>query len=817
MKKNLSRLILLVSSVFFLNSSFAQGTLEMTLDGSNNNALGANVNPVVVQFLSDATNNVLPSGNPATVPPTVFANYTPTLTTTISFRAQTRSTTLTNTSTVVPGMTFGGRTTASQGGTTSPTNPQVIGTTQVYNVFGDAINVPKPKNGMYISSPSASPVSPTDIDGNPVGAAAKGLDVENNSGATGPSGLDANFGVALYNTVEPLFDINADKAGRFYYGELVIRFSRPVANPVIHVGGLGGSYNYQPLSGGPRLISYFTTELELVNTDLTSTFMAGNPFFNVSGNNILNSSATPNGGSYEDGSTSFGFTNYGAASGSVRLTGTVQEVVYRVYVRGSAASDFNFSKTRADISSPANRDPFNGDLWYLAVSLEKPTQQLSGNVFEDKDGLTDNDINKSAGVANPTTNLGGSLFAKLFSGTTLVATTPIGADGSYLFDNLATGTYTVQLTDNPGLPGASLPAGWVNTGEFVGNTAGNDFNVNGISIPVTVGSTDIKTEVNFGIERLPESVDKSKFINKPLLRDIYTLNGPAFPVLEGSDPEDQPVSGILTGKSVRFTTLPPPVSVVNGLTPAILLYEFTPGVNTQITLGQTITNFDPAKLKIQFTNNPANTGTTEFTYAYVDAAGKQDPTPATYKLLWPDNGPLPITLSDFDLTRNNCTANLNWKTISENGADKFEIEVSTSQNVSFTKFNSVRATGALAATTLYGTSYAMQSGVVYFFRLKMINADGTFKYSDVISTSCTDTKSNITISPNPTADFINIKGLAKGKNTIMIYAADGKLINSLTSKDALQRVALTTLAPGTYIVRIIDEKGNSTSERIVKN
>jgi hypothetical protein len=37
-------------------------------------------------------------------------------------------------------------------------------------------------------------------------------------------------------------------------------------------------------------------------------------------------------------------------------------------------------------------------------------QQISGNVFIDRDGLTNNNINTSFGVNNPTTNIGGVLL-----------------------------------------------------------------------------------------------------------------------------------------------------------------------------------------------------------------------------------------------------------------------------------------------------------------------------------------------------------------------------------------------------------------------
>ncbi|MBL0146826.1 MAG: T9SS type A sorting domain-containing protein [Chitinophagaceae bacterium] len=787
MKQNFKKLLFVVLAFLsFGSSAIAQGTLEMTLQGNETGNQGYSIAPVPVTFLNDALNA------PAN---TIYSTYSPTLTATMSFRNQLYSTQLSNTSTTVPGLMFGARTTASVG----PNNQQAVGSCTIYDVFGAEIPAGRVQNGMYTSSPTATPVTNYQS-----GGRGAGLDVQALTNATNTNGdPDANFGVALYSTVEPLFDINAPKDGRFLYGELVINFNRPVKNPVVHIGGMGGSYTFQPIGGGPIQISYFTTELELVNTGVTSTFMAGNEYFNVAGNNVLNSSTTPNAGSIDDGSTTNGFNNYGAASGSVRINGMVQELVYKVYVRGAAASNFNFSKSQVDITA-SNRDPFNGDLWYLAVSLDKPTQQISGYVFNDKDGLTDNNINQSAGVANPKTNVGGTLYANLLSGGVVVATTPIAPDGSYLFDNVAVGTYTVQLSTNQGVvkqpsPATVLPAGWVNTGEFIGNTAGNDGSVNGTSATVTVNASDIKTEVNFGIERVPESVDFLRVIPPPIVGTVMTLSPISnLPVLTGSDPEDMPTSNVLTGKSVQITTLP---------NNAILKYN-----GTVINAGDIISNFNPDNFTITFTG-PAQ-ASTQFNYAYVDAAGIADPTPALYKLIW-SGGPLAITISEFTAGKNNCTANLVWKTATEINSDKFEAEISTNNGTVYSKVGTVNAAGVNGKT--YQFNYPMQTGVQYYFRLKLIDKDGSYKYSEVRILSCTDGKSIITIAPNPVIDRFSIAGMENGKNTVVVIAANGQIVKTQVIPQNQGYVNIANFASGMYSVKVISEKGNITVGKIIKN
>ncbi len=775
-----------------------QGTLECTSQSFTNLSLqGPTAAPQTATFREDSQN--LTTG-------TLFKTYATPLTAVVSFANQVFTTSYSN---IDRGIVFGGGNTGSVGGG----QPQQSAVRLVYNTFNAdfAAAAGEPQNGMYVSSPTGTIVPRFNLGGNGVGFDGSGLqggtDIDNFGDA------DWNYGFALFTNVEPLFDAGLPANNtRHYYGDIVIKFNRPVKNPVLHFGGMGGSYNYLPRAtvGNPsptRQICYFTTEFDIANAGVTSNFMAGNEFFDVNASNqILNSSTTPNAGSIPNGSTTNGFLNYGAASGSVRVNGNVSEVTLRVYVRGTG--QFNFSKNQADIDG-ADRDPLNGDFFRMSVSLDKPTQQISGNVFNDRDGLVDNNINQSVGVANPKTNAGG-LFANLLNaaGTTVVASVPVGNDGVYLFDNVASASYTVQLSTNQGTPGqptpiTALPTNWVNTGENGANTPGNvvgdDGTVNGISASITVAANDIKTEVNFGIERLPESVNFTRVIPSPSIGTVMTLSPLSnLPVLTGSDPEDQPVSGTLSGKTVVLTNLP---------NNATLTYN-----GVAVVSGTPIPNYNPNLLTITF-NGPAQ-ASSQFNYAYVDASGRPDPSPALYRLVW-SGGPLAITLTDFTAIKNNCIAGLTWKTASEINALRFEIEVSNNSNAVYNKVGSLNATATNGKT--YQFTYPMQAGTQYYFRLKMIDKDGSFKYSDVRTLTCDGKGTIITIAPNPVADQFVISGMENGRNTISIFTSNGQLIKTQTIAQPQGYVKISNLAAGMYSVKIISEKGNVTVGKLIKN
>lgn len=816
MKRNLKPLILIGTALLAVQGLIAQNipTIEMprnaTVLANSNYGAGASTTAVVTEFKNDAANS------------NVFSTFLPQSTLSVALANQqftglsygTANYNGTGVSTLqTTGLVFG----IGPSLVTDPT-PQGGNPYNRYNIIGEYGGNGGPTNAMFTSNPTAT--------GAQLGT---GINVANASNAS------LNGAVEVFTTAQALYNNPAFPVGsRVYFGDLVLTFNQPVKNPVIHIAGLGGSYRYLPFGAANVPANYvstfFSTELELQTPGLTSTFMSGNQFFSISGNNILNNNdVNPNGGSTND-PTEF-INNFGAASGSVRVNGTVQQLVYRVYLQSGTGSQFAWSASGTLTQGPgAPRDPFTGDIWYVAASYDRPALQvISGNVFNDADGLVDNNISQtltSVGpVANATTNAGGLLFANLLNSSgQVVASQAIAANGSYLFDNVPVGTYSVQLTTNSSAgtyaapapaPATVLPAGWVNTGEFNGIGAGNDGTVNGQSASITLVAGDIKSDNNFGIERLPESVDFTRVITTPLVGESIALTTPSaqrfgsLPILSGSDPEDMPGSNVLTGKAVKFTTL---ATVGASNTPATLRYNGVP-----ITLNQTIPNFNPALLTVFLPAPWAGSGL-RFTYAYVDAAGLADPTPATYRLNWSGGGTLIINLTQFELIKNNCSADLTWKTSSEQNSDRFEVEVRTGNNPVYTTAGAVIAAGTSTTAKTYQYSYPMQAGYTYYFRLKMINKDGSFTYSDTKYTDgCSKDRGTIIVGPIPTKDNFTIKGMEAGKNLIMLYADNGQLVKTQNSTITSATVDISTLAKGVYMLKITSVAGNTVVMKVVKN
>ncbi|HLO46240.1 MAG TPA: hypothetical protein VK175_17995, partial [Leadbetterella sp.] len=131
---------------------------------------------------------------------------------------------------------------------------------------------------------------------------------------------------------------------------------------------------------------------------------------------------------------------------------------------------------------------------------------LSGNVFNDCNALTDNIVN-GTGLGNPSST---TLYANLVEPTSnlVIAVATVGIGGSYSMPNIPGNvTYNVVLSTTMGVvgsapPAASLPSGWSNVGENLGTGAGNDGVANGTLSNIAVGAVDL-ANANFGIRNTP--------------------------------------------------------------------------------------------------------------------------------------------------------------------------------------------------------------------------------------------------------------------------------------------------------------------------
>lgn len=152
----------------------------------------------------------------------------------------------------------------------------------------------------------------------------------------------------------------------------------------------------------------------------------------------------------------------------------------------------------------------------------------------------------------------------------------------------------------------------------------------------------------------------------------------------------------------------------------------------------------------------------------------------------------PVTLISFQGKAENGTADLSWTTAEEEEFSHFEIEGSTDA-LAFAKVGEVASKGSNNA---YGLAVPQSAELVYY-RLRMVDHDGTFAYSKIIPVSLDEANSPaFLVYPNPTVDFLHVKNKVDG--VIRIVDVTGKQIRTQKAEAGIQVIDVKNLREGVY-------------------
>lgn len=155
-----------------------------------------------------------------------------------------------------------------------------------------------------------------------------------------------------------------------------------------------------------------------------------------------------------------------------------------------------------------------------------------------------------------------------------------------------------------------------------------------------------------------------------------------------------------------------------------------------------------------------------------DTGPTADPTITSLNLF-----PLPVTLTELKAFQSGNHIALNWKVAAEYNLLKYEIERSN-DGLSFTKIGEVAARNSAITTEYSYTDLQPFSGYNYY-RVRMVDMDGTKKYSVIAKVKIGGAVQAITIFPNPVAGFsinVQIQNMPAGKFTARLYNLHGHVI-----------------------------------------
>ncbi|MDR6804314.1 hypothetical protein J2Y45_001583 [Dyadobacter sp. BE34] len=176
--------------------------------------------------------------------------------------------------------------------------------------------------------------------------------------------------------------------------------------------------------------------------------------------------------------------------------------------------------------------------------------------------------------------------------------------------------------------------------------------------------------------------------------------------------------------------------------------------------------------------------------------------------------PLPVILASFTAAREGNIVCLRWTTTSEINSDRFEIERSLDAKV-WTKIGDVdckKADEAMANYTF--NDPASLSGKVYY-RLKMIDNDGTFAYSRIGVVSFEN--GDVVAFPNPfdTERPLTLLIGNKAIEKLKFFNSSGKI--ELETAAEPTTAQLRALPAGQYLIKVSFKDGTTETKLVVKH
>lgn len=422
--------------------------------------------------------------------------------------------------------------------------------------------------------------------------------------------------------------------------------------------------------------------------------------------------------------------------------------------------------------------------------------QISGNIFNDGNGLSDNQLNGDLISLLDTHNIYVNVIQ---TGNLVLRSQAINPLGSFVIGAVPAGTYKIILTSTlstigSSLTTSSLPENWVSTGEFLGSGSGSDGTVDGILNSIIVTNASI-FEANFGVNKRPEAVTVDLTITSPQLNDLIILGTQGTATLSAEDNED----GMLKqGARMAITSLPANGNklMYNGVEIKFGLDGTTVPTNANPYI---IASYDSTQLGVLFAG--LNTTTASFNYTVFDNASFKDLTPATYTLNW--GNPLPVQfIAIKGSLMENESVQLTWSTASETNNAAFEIERMNDGELEFTTIGELPGGGNSNSVRNYefvDNSIQWRSEKAYY-RIKQIDYDGKFEYSNAVVV-VNKASYKVELFPSPTVDFINVRVAYDEPVEIRIVNSNAALVHSETFQDKTV-IDLQGLRPGVYYVKL---------------
>jgi hypothetical protein len=172
---------------------------------------------------------------------------------------------------------------------------------------------------------------------------------------------------------------------------------------------------------------------------------------------------------------------------------------------------------------------------------------------------------------------------------------------------------------------------------------------------------------------------------------------------------------------------------------------------------------------------------------------------------------LPVELSSFSTQIKGHSVFLNWTTSSEQNLMGFDVERSVDGKM-FKKIGFEKSKGGSVVTTYHFEDQSVDAGKHHFYRLKMMDLDGKYTYSNIQFVRMPISEKSIEIMPNPATNVFKIKLNSPNRETLQVemYDQQGRLIirkqADILDGNSILEVDTEGVRPESYFLRIISSQ-----------
>lgn len=175
-------------------------------------------------------------------------------------------------------------------------------------------------------------------------------------------------------------------------------------------------------------------------------------------------------------------------------------------------------------------------------------------------------------------------------------------------------------------------------------------------------------------------------------------------------------------------------------------------------------------------------------------------------------GALPVTLVDFTAAAEQKTIRLSWSTADETGSAAFEIEHSL-QGKGWEVVGSQKAKGESTERTTYQWVHHQPAAGTNYYRLKMVDLDGSFTHSRIERAILEGNVSAGFVYPNPSTEQLRVDKPEQVTN-LTVTNMNGQIVYD-TKQMPADGIPVQKFAAGVYLVRIKRAGGAFQTKRIV--